>query len=86
MSSSALTTRRLAREYEGIRIEDFWTSFFCVSANISRAEVVVHDRGEAWRAVRASISLPGIFPPVFQDGDLRVDGGVLNNLPADVMR
>jgi predicted acylesterase/phospholipase RssA len=47
---------------------------------------VVHDRGEAWRAVRASISLPGIFPPVFQEGDLLVDGGVLDNLPVDVMR
>jgi predicted acylesterase/phospholipase RssA len=86
MSSSARTTRRLARELEGTRIEDCWTPFFCVSANISRAELVVHDRGEAWRAVRASISLPGIFPPVFQEGDLLVDGGVLDNLPVDVMR
>lgn len=86
MSSSAITTRKLAFQYEGLLIEDFWKSFFCVSANVSRAELVVHDRGEAWRAIRASMSLPGIFPPVFQDGDLLVDGGVLNNLPVDVMR
>jgi predicted acylesterase/phospholipase RssA len=37
-------------------------------------------------AVRASLSLPGIFPPVRSGPDLLVDGGVLNNLPVDVMR
>jgi len=36
--------------------------------------------------VRASVSLPGILPPVLHQGDLLIDGGVLNNLPVDVMR
>jgi predicted acylesterase/phospholipase RssA len=36
--------------------------------------------------VRASLSLPGIFPPVYADGDLLVDGGALDNLPVEVMR
>jgi NTE family protein/lysophospholipid hydrolase len=36
--------------------------------------------------VRASVSLPGIFPPVYDGGDLLVDGGALNNVPADLMR
>jgi predicted acylesterase/phospholipase RssA len=35
--------------------------------------------------VRASVALPGILPPVPYDGDLLVDGGVLNNLPCDVV-
>jgi NTE family protein/lysophospholipid hydrolase len=69
-----------------VEIEDLWTEFFCVSANLSRAEVVVHRRGPAWRAVRASLSLPGILPPVWWEGDLLVDGAILNNLPVDVMR
>ena len=37
-------------------------------------------------AVRASTSVPGVAPPVCAGGELLVDGGVLNNLPADVMR
>ena len=85
--SSARRLRQLIEAVaEGVQIEDLWTEFFCVSANLSRAEVVVHERGEAWRAVRASVSLPGIVPPVWQDGDLLVDGAALNNLPVDVMR
>ena len=38
-----------------------------------------------WRALRASVALPGILPPVTYHGHLLVDGGVMNNLPVDVM-
>lgn len=68
------------------QIEDFWIPYFCVSANLSRAEVVVHSRGPAWRWLLASSSAPGVVPPVVHRGDLLVDGGVLNNLPADIVR
>ena len=68
------------------RIEDLWTRYFCVSANLTRAEAMVHRDGPLWLGVRASISVPGVVPPVFHNGDLLVDGGVLNNLPADVAR
>ena len=57
-----------------------------MSANLTRAETVIHDHGPLAKNVRASLSLPGIFPPVRQGADLLVDGGVLNNLPIDVMR
>jgi predicted acylesterase/phospholipase RssA/CRP-like cAMP-binding protein len=68
-------------------IEDLWLPFFCVSANLSSAQLKVHRRGLLWPALRASSSLPGIYPPVTDDdGTLLVDGGVLNNLPVDVMR
>lgn len=68
-------------------IEDMWLPFFCVSANLTRAEVRVHRLGSIATAIRASASVPGIAPPVQQaDGDLLVDGAVLNNLPVDVMR
>ena len=69
-----------------VLIEDLWIPYFCVSSNLTRAEVVVHDRGPLWRWVRASSAIPGIAPPVPYQGDLLVDGGVLNNLPADIMR
>lgn len=68
------------------RIEDLWTGYFCVSSNLTRAEPMVHREGLVWKAIRASISLPGVFQPVLEDTDLLVDGGVLNNLPGDVMR
>jgi NTE family protein/lysophospholipid hydrolase len=68
------------------QIEDLWIPFFCVSANLSRAELVVHDRGPVWRWLLASASAPGVVPPVVHHGDLLVDGGVLNNLPADILR
>lgn len=67
-------------------IEDFWLPYFCVSTNLTRAEQVIHRRGNAALAMRASISLPGVMPPVWHRGDLLVDGGILNNLPSDVMR
>jgi NTE family protein len=46
----------------------------------------VHDRGRIWRAVGASISIPGIGPPTCENGDLLIDGSVLTNLPVEVMR
>jgi NTE family protein len=87
--SSARKVRDLLESsaYFGDRlIEETWLPFFCVSANLTKADVVVHDRGSLATAVRASLSLPGIFPPVRYGSDFLVDGGVLNNLPVDIMR
>jgi predicted acylesterase/phospholipase RssA/CRP-like cAMP-binding protein len=86
LSSGRRVDRLLAEHLGSTMIEDLPRRFFCVSANLTRAEEVVHDSGPLWRAVRASLSLPGIFPPIYADGDLLVDGGALNNLPVDVMR
>jgi len=78
---------RVLKSLSGDRlIEDLCPSFFCVSTNLSRAEVVVHRRGPLLDAITASIAVPGILPPVFRGGDVLVDGGVLNNLPVDIMR
>lgn len=67
-------------------IEDLWLNFFCVSTDLSTAEVWVHDKGSLWGAVRASMSVPGIAVPVVIGNHLFVDGGVLNNLPGDIMK
>jgi NTE family protein/lysophospholipid hydrolase len=68
-------------------LEDLWTPCFGVSSGLSRAAAVVHERGPVWRAVRASTALPAIFPPLLSDdGEVLVDGGVMNNMPLDVMR
>ena len=67
-------------------IEDLWLPCFCVSSNLTRAATVVHRSGPLWRAIRASSSLPGIVPPIVEDGDMLYDGCLLNNLPVDLMR
>ena len=74
------------KTYGETMIEDLWLNYFCVSSNLTTAKAVVHDRGLLRTAVRASTALPGILEPVIQDHELLVDGGVLNNLPVDVMQ
>lgn len=86
LSSSKKLTRLLRHHLGDTRIEDLPVPFFCVSANYSTGDAVIHDRGPLWWALRASISLPGVLPPVYADGDLLVDGGVVNNLPVDLMQ
>jgi lysophospholipid hydrolase len=66
-------------------IEDLWLPFFCVSTNLSRAQVQVHQLGRLWQFVRASMTIVGMIPPVIHEGDMLVDGGYLNNVPVDVM-
>ncbi len=72
--------------YGDTRIEDLWIPCFAISTNITRARMEVHRRGHLGTAVTASATVPGAFTPVIDDGDLLVDGGVVNNLPVDVMR
>jgi NTE family protein len=68
------------------RIENLWQKYFCVSTNISTNELHVYEQGLLWKAIRASLSLPGILPAVFDEKkQVFVDGGILNNLPVDVM-
>ena len=86
LSSAAGSVRRMKRLYGERGVEDLPLRYFCMSTNLSRAESVVLDRGPLWRAVRTSSSVPGLLPPIAHSGDLFVDGGLLNNLPADVMR
>lgn len=69
-----------------VNIEDIWTPFFCVSTNLTRGGIEIHRKGPIWKAVRASVAIPGIFSPVLHQGNVLVDGAVLNNLPVDIMR
>lgn len=60
--------------------------FGAVASNIENNEMVVLKEGDLARAMRASMALPGIFSAVELDGKLLTDGGVVRNLPADVVR
>ncbi|MFK7896546.1 MAG: cyclic nucleotide-binding and patatin-like phospholipase domain-containing protein [Myxococcota bacterium] len=85
MSGSRITGS-IVDQLGGWEIEDLWRPYYCVSTNLTKACEVVHRRGNLARAVRASVAIPGVLPPVPEGEDLLVDGGVLNNLPIDVMR
>ena len=78
--------RAIERGTEGRDIEDTWLPYRCVSTNLTRSKTAVHRRGDLQRAMRASLSIPGVMPPVAYGEDLHVDGGVMNNLPVDVAR
>ena len=78
--------RRLMNWFGETQVEDLWLPFFCVTSNLTRAEIYVHDTGPLWWAVRASGTLPGISTPVVHDHQLLFDGCLLDNLPMDVMR
>lgn len=68
-------------------VEDAWIPFFCVSTDVRTCDVRVHASGDlAPRAVLASMSLVGWFPPVYDDGSLLVDGGYAANMPARELR
>jgi predicted acylesterase/phospholipase RssA/CRP-like cAMP-binding protein len=79
-------SRSIRQQFEGWQIEDLWLPYACVSTNLTQGRAEVHRRGDLVTAVRASVAIPGAFPPVPWGDDLLVDGGVRNNLPADVAR
>jgi lysophospholipid hydrolase len=87
---SLITGRSLARYIGNIvgplQIEDLPIPFFCVSANLSRAQMHVHVRGSVLRSLLATSRAPGVFPPIVENGDLLVDGGIADNLPVLLMK
>jgi NTE family protein len=86
LSAGRYVDRILVEHLTAVPIEDLPVSFFCVSTSLTLAEEVIHERGPLWAAVRASLALPGIWPPVYAAGDLLIDGGAIDNVPVDVMR
>ena len=77
---------RLSTHFGEVDISDLRLPFFCMSSDLTHGAPVLHDRGPLVQALRASIALPGILPPVCAGNTVLVDGGVLRNLPADMMR
>jgi len=77
---------RLRDHFGDVDVADLDLPFFCVSADLTAGQLRIHDRGPLARALRASISLPGVLPPVIEDGHVLVDGGILRNLPTATMR
>jgi NTE family protein len=77
---------RLQEIFGDAQIEDLRKPFFCVSTNLTTGAPMVHDRGPLYAWVGTSMAIPGIGPPVAWQGDLLCDGGVVDNLPTDIMQ
>ncbi len=61
--------------------------FRCVATDLNTLRSIVYSSGPLPQAVRASISIPGVFPPVqAANGHFLVDGGILDDLPTDVLK
>ena len=62
------------------------TPFRCIALDLRTGEAIVLDKGSLSIMMRSSMSLPGVFPPMHVDDYVLVDGGAMNNVPADVVR
>ncbi len=68
-------------------VEDLHLNFFAVSTNLTHNDVTVIREGPLWQAIRASSAIPGVFPPFLRDdGEVLIDGGLIDNVPIDAMR
>ncbi len=87
---SLLASRRIERAAKligaGDRLEDLWRPAFTVATDITAGRRVVMDRGPVWEAIRASGAIPGLILPVVRGTHLLVDGGLMDNLPVEIMR
>lgn len=66
-------------------IEDFDIPFTAVATDMKNNEEVHFKSGDLYKALRASVSIPGFFVPVVDNGRVLVDGGVLNPLPINLV-
>lgn len=85
-SDSANIQNLADRFLQGVTFDKLRTPFACVAVDILSGSEVILDEGNVSQAVAASCAVPALFTPVSRDGMLLVDGGLLNNMPADVCR
>jgi|HubBroStandDraft_6_1064221.scaffolds.fasta_scaffold00151_32 NTE family protein len=73
--------------YSNLRsFDDLPIPFRCVATELVSGKEEVFSHGQLDQALRATMSLPGIFSPVREDDKIYVDGGLVGNLPTDVVR
>ena len=72
--------------HDSINFNKLPIPFACVAANVVNGEQIIFHDGILSTAMRASMAIPGVFTPVRQDSMVLVDGGIVNNYPADVVK
>jgi len=87
---SLVSGRRVQRDLQAMfgntAVDALWRPFFAAACNLTKGGTTVQETGPLWRAVLASNSPAGLFPPVVHEGNLLVDGAILENVPVDAMR
>ena len=82
-----LALRGLVRSQGNVAsFDDLAIPYRAVATDIETGAAIILDRGNLATAMRASMSVPGVFAAVERDGRLLVDGGMANNIPVDVAR
>lgn len=82
-----LLLSEVALPYAQMRtFDDLPTPFRCVATDIVSSSEKVFDKGSLVQALRATMSIPGLFEPVVDGQSIYVDGGLLNNLPVDLVK
>jgi NTE family protein len=85
--SEFLATNLFGYNREQLDYDRLPIPFRCVATDLTTLQTVTFASGPLPKAVRASISIPGVFSPVQdRNGHYYVDGGILDNLPTDVLR
>ncbi len=83
----SLIIDRLALPYSEVgSFNNLPVPFACVATNLTTGKATVFRSGSLSLAMRASMSIPGVFTPVYSKAGAYADGGLLNNLPIDVAR
>lgn len=83
LAAGKVISNGMKEGYGETEMSDLWTPCFCIAVDLATGKEMVLREGPIWQAVRASASIPGVFPPIRIGDKLCVDGGVANNLPID---
>ena len=75
----------LRRHIGNVKLEQLLTPTSTVAADLISGRQVIRDRGDATHAILESINLPSISKPILRDGMALVDGGIINNIPSDIL-
>lgn len=86
ISSGVRIEKFIAKMVGATRFEDLSVPLGVVAADLNTGEPVVMKSGDLISAVRASMSIPGVFLPVERDGRVLVDGQIVNPVPVNVCR
>jgi len=83
----SLLIDRVTLAYPSMRsFDELPVPFRCVATELISGKQVVFDHGEISSSLRSTMSIPGVFTPVYDKDKVYVDGGLVNNLPTDVVR
>jgi NTE family protein len=82
-----LLLSRFTSPYPDLKsFDELPTPFRCVAVNLKNGEQVIFQSGPLFDALRSTMSIPGVFTPWHVGDQVLVDGGVLNNLPVDILK